>query len=815
MKFILSIFFALLSFNIDAQYESRYLLKVDSILNKIELAKHDSVAVRNYFDVLALTKTNNDKIYFEFADKIDSVCSRQLRSNISKKDSKIFVSNIIRLHNNVAKKYMDLGKIDKAIYTCSKGLKYSDNQGFEKLRSETFNIIGLSYIEINDFEKAIVNLYNSIELRRLINDTKGIAGSLNNIGLVYYYQNDFENAIDHFKKSLKISQENNDKDFASNTLNNIGVLNKIKGDYLEAIKYYNMSMELNIEQGMKNETATCLNNIGHIHLLQGNIDKAIENYQKCLDIAKSLKKRKSIANTLNSIGLCYKKKNKEKKSIEYHIKALAIFEEIDDKRGVSMVLNNLGAMKQDLADSLLNIDMELAQRYYNQAMKYYSRSKTLSKEVNDLSSISLNNHNIGHIYYRLGQYKNAIIIGQKALEISNSIGYVEDMERDYDFLYMVHKEAGNYKKSLEMFENYSELKDSIKRKEFDFEVQRQDYQFQFEKKEELAKLEQLKKDELVLEANNRKNIILLSAVLFSLLVIIFSFFVFKRLSQIKKQNKIIEYQSGVVERQKVKVINAYKKLENKNKEVVDSIVYANRIQTAILPREKMIKEKLKEAFILFRPKQIVSGDFFWFQQKGDKLWFAVADCTGHGVPGAFMSMLGNNALKQAIEAGMRRPGHILDYLNKYVQETVHDNNHEVQVNDGMDISLCQLNLKTKELQMAGAMNEVYVIRNGELKILSADRQPVGHYIESIRVPFKTNHMQLQSGDCIYLFSDGYYDQFGGEKGRKLKIGPFKKMITNISGKPMENQYEILKNHLHSWMGNEEQVDDICIMGIRV
>ena len=228
------------------------------------------------------------------------------------------------------------------------------------------------------------------------------------------------------------------------------------------------------------------------------------------------------------------------------------------------------------------------------------------------------------------------------------------------------------------------------------------------------------------------------------------------------------------------------------------------------PSQGLIREN-------FKPKDIVSGDFYWFEQQGDKLWFAVADCTGHGVPGAFMSMLGINALDQAIQdKSIQSPGAMLDRLNKHVQQTVHDASNELQISDGMDMTLCCLNLKSNSLQVAGAMNAAYLVRDGKLQVLTADRQPVGHYVESVRVPFTTQEIELQSGDMLYLFSDGYYDQFGGPKGRKFKIGAFKKLLTKASEQPVSRQKTLLNDTIIKWMGDkEEQIDDICIMGIRI
>lgn len=806
-------FIFLLLFNIvlvfNAQVDS-YQERVDSIYKEMNNALHDSDIINNYFNIQKITKIKNEKIYFEVADKIDSICQFQLKKNHISIENKFFTKSIIELHNSVAKKYMDVGENNKALKECQTALKFSNIEGMEIFRSESFNVIGLIYIELNNYELSIENFNKSISIRRKINDLKGIAGSLNNIGIIYYNKHDYENAIDYFKKSLKISEENNDKDFASNTLNNIGVINRIKGDYVEAIKYYNKSIQLNIERGKEKEISTSLSNIGAIHLNQGNVDKAIEYFEKCLKIEQSQNKRKNIANTLNNIALCYKRKGLETKSIEYHKQAQNIFEEIDDKNGIAMVLNNLGAMEQDIGDSLIDTNRNLALEYYNKAMSYYKESEKLSNEINDMPSIALNEHNLGYIYLRLADYKKAIEKGESAKTINLSIGAIADLERDYDLLYEAYKGDGNFKKSLEMYEQFILIEDSIKSEEFHFEVERQEYEFEFQKKQELAKIEQSKKDELAIENNKRKNIILWSGSGFTLLIILFSLFIAKRLKHTQKQNEIIQQQSLVVKKQKTKVIDAYKALELKNKEVVDSIIYANRIQTAILPREKMIKETLKDAFIIFKPKDIVAGDFYWIEKKNDSILFAAADSTGHGVPGAIVSVICNYALNRSLkEFGLSKPSDILDKTREIVVSEFERSDEDVK--DGMDIALCSL--KDNKLSYSGANNPLWIIRDKKVIVVPADRQPIGK--TENQKPFKNNELDVKSGDTLYIFSDGFSDQFGGDKGKKLKVQPFKNLLLSVQNESMYQQKKIIEEFFEKWKGSNEQVDDVCVIGFRI
>ncbi|MGQ9847579.1 MAG: PP2C family protein-serine/threonine phosphatase, partial [Bacteroidales bacterium] len=239
--------------------------------------------------------------------------------------------------------------------------------------------------------------------------------------------------------------------------------------------------------------------------------------------------------------------------------------------------------------------------------------------------------------------------------------------------------------------------------------------------------------------------------------------------------------------------------------------------------------KYLNMFVFFKPKDIVSGDFYWFMPIEDHVLFAVVDCTGHGVPGAFMSIVGYNSLNQVIkEYNLTNPGLILDKLNILVQQALHTNEQEIK--DGMDISLCSFNLKTNVLQYAGANNPLYVIRSKEKLAISdsdkaleganhilyeikADSQPIGAYIEHQR--FKCHEINLEEGDSIYIFSDGFADQFGGTNGKKLKYKPFKELLLNIQAYKIENQRKHLQLFFEEWKGNYEQIDDVCVMGIRV
>ncbi len=258
------------------------------------------------------------------------------------------------------------------------------------------------------------------------------------------------------------------------------------------------------------------------------------------------------------------------------------------------------------------------------------------------------------------------------------------------------------------------------------------------------------------------------------------------------------------------LVQSKREVEEKNHEILDSINYAKRIQTAILPPLSMIADLLPESFVLYKPKDIVAGDFCWIEPLEDKILFAAADCTGHGVPGAMVSLLCNNGLNRSVrEHKMIEPGKILDKTCEIVIKEFEKSEEEVC--DGMDIALCSIS--GNKLQYAGANNPLWLIRNKELKETKGDRQPIGD--SGIIRPFTTHSIDLQKGDCIYIFSDGFVDQFGGERGKKYMTGKFKKFLLTISDLSLEEQEKAIEKEFNDWKGSYEQIDDVCVMGVRI
>lgn len=277
--------------------------------------------------------------------------------------------------------------------------------------------------------------------------------------------------------------------------------------------------------------------------------------------------------------------------------------------------------------------------------------------------------------------------------------------------------------------------------------------------------------------------------------------------KVHERTEEVVRQKEEVERQSRRVVELYKN-------VTDSIRYAKRLQDSILPPGKRIRELLPESFVYYRPKDIVSGDFYWVDQVDGRVAFAAVDCTGHGVPGAFMSLIGHNGLNQAIrERGAGRPSEVLKVLNKIAFEALHKDREQFLVRDGMDMALCNYDPERRVLEYAGANSPLYVVRGGEVLRFQPDKRPIGSF-DLDGQDFTDHRILLEQGDMVYIFSDGYADQFGGPKGKKFLYKRFRDLLLEISRFPAESQSGMLEEAFRGWRGIHEQVDDILVIGMR-
>lgn len=292
----------------------------------------------------------------------------------------------------------------------------------------------------------------------------------------------------------------------------------------------------------------------------------------------------------------------------------------------------------------------------------------------------------------------------------------------------------------------------------------------------------------------------------------------RTVEQENERKKILENQNEKLEQMVTlrtnEVMRQKTEIEIKNRDILDNLIYARRIQEAILPEIKLIYHTLQKSFIIYIPKDIVSGDFYSFSQKNDKVVIAAADCTGHGVTGAFMSMIGTSLLNQIInETGITEPGMILHDLNHGIVDALKQNENDV--NDGMDIALCTIDLQNNSLVYAGANRPLWLFRDNEMSIIKPTKTAIGGFHANERVEFQEHSLQLKSGDTLYIFTDGYADQFGGPDGKKMLSKRFREILQKNQDLTMKEQEQLLIRFFHEWKGNYEQVDDILVIGIRL
>ena len=599
-------------------------------------------------------------------------------------------------------------------------------------------------------------------------------------------------------------------------LNNMGFISKEKGNDLKAIEYFEKSIAVYKTIPSLESIAGTYNNIADVYYHLGQVERSLELHTLSLKIKEKINDQEGISNSLNNIGLIYYNQGEVLKAIEYHRNAAAIKLQLDDKSGYGTALNNIGLDHYKLGNidsaiyyfqSSLNIYLDnqfvrgINLAYNNlagihkkkgeldKALGYYLKSLNLRDSIGDSTMFCQSYANIADTYYRLKQYDSAKINGEKALVYAKLFKRPRDIEQATAILHKVYKELGDYKKSILTYELNILMRDSLQNLSTQKATVRSEMLYEFEKEKIGMEKEQEKIDILNQEEAKQKNIVLMAVILGLLLVLISLYFLYQRIRVIRLQKEMIE---------------------EKNQEIMDSITYAKRIQNAILPPAKVVKEYLKESFILYKPKDVVAGDFYWMEQKEGKVLFAAADCTGHGVPGAMVSVVCNNGLNRSVrEYGLTDPGKILDKTRAIVIQEFEKSEEEVK--DGMDIALCSL--EGNKLQYAGAHNPLWIIRNGELIETKANKQPIGQFDHP--EPYTTHSFDLEQGDSLYIFSDGYVDQFGGVKGKKFKTRAFRDLLLSIQDKPMEEQKTVIDEAFETWRGNLEQIDDVCVIGVRV
>lgn len=581
---------------------------------------------------------------------------------------------------------------------------------------------------------------------------------------------------------------------------NIGIYFDGKGDYVRALENDFKSLALYQKLGYSNGIIACLDNIGIVYDEEGNFEKALEYYQKALPILEKTGNKGSMAYNLCNTGIVYTELAKYPEALEYLARALKLEEETGDKRASASILGNMAVVFR-------------SQKNYPKALEYNLKVLEINREIGYKEGMTISEENIAGVYTGMGEMEKARMYLDSALALAKVSGSKDDLKTIYSVYSDIEDRAGDYKAALRDFRLFFIYRDSeINEANLQKTVQTE-MNFNFEHKQDSVKAVQDRKD-IIAEQDRKKQVIVRDSFIVGFIMsLALAFFIFRGYRQKQTANRLLEEKNRIIEEQKEKVDQAYGQLNEKHKEITDSINYAKRIQVALLKEEEHITADLPEHFILFKPRDVVSGDFYWSFQTKDRWYIAAVDCTGHGVPGAFLTMLGTAFLNEICSAADHiTPAEILNQLRDKIIEEL---SGEGQVRDGMDISLASL-CPSKggiQVQWAGANNPLWYLHNGDINEVTADKQPIG--FQEGHKPFTNHEISLEKGDILYLFTDGYADQFGGPKGKKYKYARLQEQLLKIKSERLADQKHILEKEFDQWKGSMEQTDDVCIIGIRI
>lgn len=608
-------------------------------------------------------------------------------------------------------------------------------------------------------------------LKTAKNDT-GRVNMLNDLVANLILSDRYDSANIVANEALILSEQLDYQPGVALSLRRMGVGLVQQGEYSRGLECLFGSLKINESMKNNDEIFKINNNIGNTYYGQGNYKSAIEYFMK----AYAYKKNDAFTNS--NIGITYLAERNYRLALVFLEKALALYSQTDDEMGLSNTINYIGTVYE-------------SQGSYGQALDYYCQALKIKEEIGDIQGQADALGGIGDIKMRQNLFDEAIAYQNKSILLATEIGYLISVQESQRRLSEAYEAIGQKDKAFDHYKIHISIRDSLYSSEELRKTVSAEMNFDFSKKRAVEMAihdEELKRQQTV------RNAFMTGF----LLVIIFSMFMIRSYKRERKQKNIIKEQKRLV--------------DHKNQEITDSINYAQKIQRAILPSTDYMNKLFPEHFVSYQPRDIVSGDFYWSFTDGVSKYLATADCTGHSVPGAMMSMVGTSLLNEiVIERGIKKPDQILNVLRDEIIRAINHEGADEERKDGMDISLVKIT--NLEMESAGANNSIYIVRNGSLMEIKADRFPIGKYITHL--PFTLNTTELKNGDTIYMQSDGFADQFGGEKGKKLMIKRFKEWIIELSSFSMQQVKLELESRFNSWKGTEPQVDDVTVLGIRI
>lgn len=674
---------------------------------------------------------------------------------------------------------------DSALSVCQLQYDLAKKTGNRAVMADALRTRGSVLNGKGDLDGAIRSFTECINIRREVGDKAGEGKAHNNLGMAYHDHGHLTEAAKHYELALGIFHALGNKDYEAGALNNLGTFHFEQGNFPVAIEIFTRSLRLREESGHKKGMASCLTNIGNIYYWQNKLDKALEYYAKAVKAAREAGDTRSVSNGIGNQGNIYADMGDYPRALAMLKQSMAIDSATNDRQGLAMSLNSIGSIYSDMG----NLDS---------ARVCFEHSMAIREAINDRLGLGAVWNNMGEYHRLRKEYPKAVEYGKKALSMARELGNVGLQKDAANMLYETYLGSGDHRQALEMFQLYRLMTDSLENVESQQEVMRQQFQYDFDKKEALLAAEQEKKDAISAEQLKRRsqqrNALMVGVALTLGLA-------------------GVSYRSYLVKQRANQVITAQKQaVEEKNHAILESIAYARRLQEAVLPPTGALGGICPDSFLLYLPRDVVSGDFHWTHRSGNLIWLAVGDCTGHGVPGAMLSVMGLNSLNRCVaDMGLSRPKDVLQQMT--LDQLVAFGSSAQTVRDGMDMALCCIDTSTMTLTYAGANNPLLIVRDGEAHLLKPARRPIGHH--DADVPFTQEEFALRTGDCIYMMSDGFQDQQGGAEGRKYFTKRLRDLIVTIADRPMADQGSFLRHEFDRWRGSYEQTDDVCVMGVRV
>lgn len=696
-------------------------------------------------------------------------------------------TSIVLIYGKLCRFYMsELNDMEKVREYASKAYTLSEATHFDKGLGYGIFYLGLSEWTKGNFETALNNFKRAQDLFKKTDEVKAEGACYINIGQVYTELGRYQEALDYTKKGTAFSERLNDKVAMGSGYISIGNIYIMQGNFPEAITYFFKSLKIAEETNDRITFSYANNNIGDVFYAQNKLDLALLYYQKAVKYMESIKEERVAGSMYTGIGNVYWKKKQYDRALIYHLKDLSIKEKFEDKQGIAIACNKIG------------FDY-FGQKKFSKSLSYQLKSYSLCKNIGYKKGLIDASGGVGSVYTEQKEFAKALTYFNDMLATARELDYREGIRDAYENLSIVYNKMNDLEKALEYTELFHSEKDSLLNKENFKQIAELNTRYDTDKKEKEILI--LTKDQALNSKIIRQQQLIRWGLIGGLSLLSVSIFsIYRRYRYKQRANVILEKQK--------------EEIEQKNMLITDSIDYAQSIQEAVLPSPEKLQSFFPESFILHKPKSTVSGDFYWICELESHVICAVADCTGHGVPGAFMSLLGYNMLENIVKTyGVTEPQAILNALDLEIATRLTENSEDGS-HHGMDISIVSIHKKDLRLDYAGAHNPLYLVRNRELIEFKADKTSIGGKRTQPHL-FAQHSLQIQKGDLLYLFTDGFPDQIGGPNRKKFYYQPFKGLLCSICSLPLKEQKARLEEVHTQWMGKkQDQTDDILVLGIQ-